>query len=73
MKSKLAAMAACLLLGGLASLAEAGVFPGRECGIANNVASCSIVNPICRCVDGQTVSGGVTKSWCRDSNNLGCD
>lgn len=66
MKSKLAAMAACLLLGGLASLAEAQVFPQRRCGVVGGIIACRTAAP-CHCVSGSSnVTPTVTATWCRD-------
>jgi hypothetical protein len=66
MKAKLAAMAACLLVGGLASLAAAQVAPQTRCSTTAGVISCAISAP-CHCISGSAVvSPTVTASWCRD-------
>jgi len=66
MKSKLAALAACLLLGGLVSLAEAQVAPLKKCAVAGGQISCGPAAP-CHCVSGSSVvNPQVTASWCRD-------
>jgi len=78
MKSKLAAMAACLLLGGLASLASAQVGPisGKRCGLSGGVISCSI-NAVCHCNAGSSSvvtpqPQTVNATWCRDRGNPPC-
>jgi hypothetical protein len=70
MKSKLAAMAACLLLGGLASLAQAQSAIGKRCSLAGGVIACG-PTAACHCNSGsatvvtpQPQSVGAT--WCRD-------
>ena len=66
MKSKLAAMAACLLLGGLASLASAQVAPGKRCAVTGGSISCG-PTAACHCISGSAVvSPTVTATWCRD-------
>ncbi len=66
MKSKFTALAACLLLGGLASLASAQVFPQRRCGVVGGAIVCNTAAQ-CHCISGlSNVSPTVTASWCRD-------
>jgi hypothetical protein len=69
MKSKLTAMAACLLLGGLASLADAsggGPRPNAKCFLIRGRVCCLSGFP-CHCISGSsTVAPGVTATWCRD-------
>jgi len=67
MKSKLIAMAACLLLGGLTSLAEAGVHNKRRC-VQNSLGiACGVIFAPCHCIDGvYFLSPSVKATWCRD-------
>lgn len=66
MKSKLVAMAACLLLGGLASLAQAQVAPLKRCATTGGIIACGPAAP-CHCISGSSsVNPQVTASWCRD-------
>lgn len=67
MKSKLVAMAACLLLGGLASLATAQISIQRRCVLAGGVFACGTTPTPCHCISGSSiVNPQVTASWCRD-------
>lgn len=66
MKSKLVAMAACLLLGGLANLVEAGGGQNFACVLQAGQVFCA-PQIGCRCVDGATVLiTGQAITWCRD-------
>ena len=66
MKSKLAALAACMLIGGLASLATAQSIQSRRCANTSGVISCG-PTAACHCNSGSSVvSPTVTASWCRD-------
>ena len=66
MKSKLAALAACLLLGGLVSLAEAQVAPQKRCAVTGGQIACG-PSAACHCISGSSVvNPQVTASWCRD-------
>ena len=66
MKSKLAALAACLLLGGLANLATAQAVNSKRCAITAGVIACG-PSAACHCNSGSAVvSPTVTASWCRD-------
>lgn len=66
MKSKLAALAACLLLGGFISVSEAQVARHKRCVIRAGIPCCLNVAP-CHCVCGSSVvNPQVVASWCRD-------
>ncbi len=70
MKSRIAAMAACLLLGGLASLAQGQAVNGRRCALTQGVLNCG-TTASCHCISGSTAvvtpqPQSVTASWCRD-------
>jgi hypothetical protein len=70
MKSKLVALAACLLLGGLVSLAEGQSVSGKRCALAGGVISCG-PTAACHCNSGSSTVATpqpqpVSATWCRD-------
>jgi hypothetical protein len=73
MKSKLAALAACLLLGGLAGLAQAQAVNNRACVVSGTSIACGTTVVACHCISGsssvvtpQNPPFAVVASWCRD-------
>ena len=70
MKSKIAALAGCLILGGLASLATAQSVIGKRCLLSGGSIACG-PTAVCHCNSGSaSVSTPqpqpVNATWCRD-------